>query len=52
MRKKNIFCKNIANRRIISAPFVAIVCFGRDMWVRGFVKIKILDQNLTLLKMI
>ena len=31
---------------------MAIVCFGRGRWVRGFVEIKILDQYLTLLKMI
>ena len=37
----------------MSALLVAIVCFGRGRWVmRGFVEIKILDQNLTLLKMI
>ena len=29
-----------------------LVCFGRGRWVRGFVEIKIFDQNLTLLKMI
>ena len=46
------FCKNNANRSIMSAPLVAIVCFGKGRWVRGFVEIKILDQTLTLLKMI
>ena len=44
--------KNSANRSITSALLVAIVCFGRGRWVRGFVEIKIFDQNLTLLKMI
>ena len=34
------------------ALLVAIVCFGRGRCVRGLVEIKILDQNLTLLKMI
>ena len=34
------------------ALLVAFVCFGRGRWVRGFVEIKIFDQNLTLLKMI
>ena len=29
----------------MSALLVAIVCFWRGMWVRGFVEIKILDQN-------
>ena len=52
MRGENIFCKNSANRSIMSALLVAIVCFGRGRWVRGFVEIKIFDQNLTLLKMI
>ena len=33
----------------MSALLVAIVCFGRGRWVRGFVEIKILDQNLKLL---
>ena len=47
-----MFFKNSANRSIMSALLVAIVCFGRCGWVRGFVEIKILDQNLTLLKMI
>ena len=47
-----MFCKNNANRSIMSVLLVAIVCFGRGRWVRGFVEIKILDQNLTLLKMI
>ena len=36
----------------MSALLVTIVCFGRGTWVRGFVEIKIFDQNLTLLKMI
>ena len=44
--------KNSANRSITSALLVAIVCFGRGRWARGFVEIKIFDQNLTLLKMI
>ena len=34
----------------MSALLVATVCFGRGRWVRGFVEIKIFDQNLTLLK--
>ena len=49
MLEENIFCKDSANRSIMSALLVAIVCFGRGMWVRGFVEIKILDQNLMLL---
>ena len=52
VREENMFCKNSANRSIMSALLVVIVCFGRGRWVRGFVEIKILDQNLTLLKMI
>ena len=36
----------------MSALLVAIVCFGRGRWVKGFVEIKIFDQNLMLLKMI
>ena len=38
----------------MSALLVAIVCFGSGTcrWMRGFVEIKILDQNLTLHKMI
>ena len=36
----------------MSALLVAIVCFGRGSRLRGFVEIKILDQNLMLLKMI
>ena len=52
MREENIFCKNNANRSIMSALLVAIFCFGRGRWERGFVEIKILDQNMTLLKMI
>ena len=52
--EKNIFCKNNANSSIMSALLVAIACLGswRERWVRGFVEIKILDQNLTRLKMI
>ena len=50
--EENTFCKNSANWSITSALLVAIVCFGRGRLVRGFVEIKILDQNLTLLKMI
>ena len=42
MQEKNIFCKNSANRSIMSALLVAIVCFRRGRWVRGFVEIKIL----------
>ena len=42
--RRILFCKNSANR--------SIVCFGRGRWARGFVEIKILDQNLTQLKMI
>ena len=53
---ENTFCKNSANWSITSALLVAIICFGGGggggRWVRGFVDIKILDQNLTLLKMI
>ena len=49
---RDFFCKNSANRSIMSALLVAIVCLGRGWWVRGFVEIKILGQNLTLLKMI
>ena len=52
MHEENIFCKNSANKSIVSTLLVAIVCFGRGRWVRGFVEIKIFDQNLTLLKMI
>ena len=36
----------------MSALLVALVCFRRGRWVMSFVEIKILDQNLTLLKMI
>ena len=50
--RENTFCKTSANRSIMSALLVAIVCFGRGRRVRGFVEIKIFDQNLTLLKMI
>ena len=50
--RENIFCKNSVNRSIMGALLVAIVCFGRGRWVRGFVEIKILDQNWTLFKMI
>ena len=46
--EENTFCKNSANWSITSALLVAIVCFGRGRWVRVFVEIKILDQNLTL----
>ena len=46
-----IFVK-IMHISALSALLVAIVCFQRGRWVRGFVAIKILDQNLTLLKMI
>ena len=52
MLEENTFCKNSANLSITSVLLVAIVCFERGRWVRGFVEIKILDQNLTLLKMI
>ena len=52
MREENTFYKNSANRSIMSALLVAIVCFGRGRWVRGFVEIKIFDQNLALLRMI
>ena len=52
MLEENTFCKNSANWSITNAILVAIVCFERGRWVRGFVEIKILDQNLTLLKMI
>ena len=52
VQEETIFCKNSANRSIMSALLVAIVCFGKGRWVRGFVEIKIFDQNLTLLKMI
>ena len=49
VREENIFCKNSANiyiyRSIMSALSVAIVCFGRGRWVRGFDEIKVLDQN-------
>ena len=50
--RRIFFCKNSANTSIMSALLVAFVCFGRGRWVRGFVEIKILDQNLTLQKMI
>ena len=36
----------------MSVLLVAIFCFGRGRRVKGFVEIKILDQTLTLLKMI
>ena len=52
VREENMFCKNSANRSIMSGLLVAIVCFGRGRCVKGFVEIKKLDQNLTLLKMI
>ena len=50
--EENTFCKNSANWSITSTFLVAIVCFGRGRWVRGLVDIKILEQNLTLFKMI
>ena len=50
--EENTFCKNSANRSIMSALLVAFVCFGRGRWVRGFVEIKFFDQNLTQLIMI
>ena len=50
--EENTCCKNSANWSVTSALLVAIVCFGRGRWVRGFVEIKILDQILTLLEMI
>ena len=52
VREVNNFGKNNANRSIMSVLLVAIFCFGRGRRVKGFVDIKILDQNLTLLKMI
>ena len=52
VREENIFCKYSANRSIMSALLVAIVCFGRGRLLRCFVEIKILDQNLALLKII
>ena len=52
MREENNFCKNNANRSIMSVLLVAIFCFGRGRRVKGFVEINILDQNLTPLKMI
>ena len=52
MREENNFCKNNANSSIMSVLLVATFCFGRGGRVKGFVEIKILDQNLTLLKMI
>ena len=52
VQEENISCKNSANRSIMSALLVAIVFFGRGRWVRGFVELKIFDQNLWLLKMI
>ena len=45
VREENIFRKNSAYRSFMSALLVAIVCFGRGRWMRGFVEIKILDQN-------
>ena len=39
--EENTFCKNSANWSIMSALLVAIVCFRRGRWVRGFVDIKI-----------
>ena len=38
VREENIFCKNSANRSIMSALLVAIVCFGRGR--RGGVMLK------------
>ena len=53
VRRRIYFFLNSAKRSIMSALLVAIVCFGRGRWVmRVFVEIKILDQNLMLLKMI
>ena len=43
--RENVFRKNSANRSITSALLVAIVCFGRGRWVRGFVEIKILIRT-------
>ena len=45
MGEENIICKNSANRSIMSALLVAIVCFGKDRWLRGFVEIKILIRT-------
>ena len=39
MLEENTFCKNSVNWSITSALLVAIVCFGRGRWVRGFVEI-------------
>ena len=52
VREENYLCKNNANRSIMSVLLVAIFCFERGRMVKGFVEIKILDQNLMLLKMI
>ena len=52
VREENNFCKNNANSSIMSVLLVAIFFFGRGRRVKGFVEIKILDQSLTLLKMI
>ena len=52
VRAENNFCKNNANTTIMSILLVAIFCFGRSRRVKGFVEIKILDQNLTLLKIL
>ena len=52
VREENNFFKNNANRSITSVLLVVIFCFRRGRRVKGFVEIKILDQNLTLLKMI
>ena len=54
VREENNFCKNNANRSIVSLLFAAVFCLGGGggRRVKGFVEIKILDQNLTLLKMI
>ena len=40
MREEITFCKNSANRSILSALLVAIVCFGSGRWVRDFVEIQ------------
>ena len=47
-----IFAKIMQIGAYMSVLLVAIFCFGRGRRVKGFVEIKILDQNLTLLKMI
>ena len=45
VREENNFCNNNANRSIMSVLLVAIFCFGRGRRVKGFVEIKIMDQN-------